>query len=110
MTIVILVIFFLATNFVIFPILQGITHRNLLFGALISAIAAVGGVHLFNTLSLTNYILLFVPALAIFSWYTNQAIRDGDYQQKKKMRVVSAVSSIVFIGVFFVYFLYLYNN
>jgi hypothetical protein len=109
MAIVLLIIFIAITNFVVFPILQGIMHRTIVLGILINVAVAVGGVHVFNALGLTDYLLYLVPALAIFSWYTNTAIRDGDYQNKKKMRITSVLSSIVFIVAFLVYSIYLHN-
>lgn len=109
MQIVLLILFFVITNFIIFPILQGITHRTMIFGLLINTGVAVGGVHIFNALGLIDYLLYLVPALVIFSWYTNTAIRDGDYQNKRKMRITSGLSSFVFISVFLVYSIYLYN-
>ncbi len=80
-----------------------------MFGVVLNAIVAVLGVHVFNAIGLRDYLLFYAPILAIFSWYTHQAIKDGDYQQKKKMKMTSAVSSIVFLSVFFGYSLYLYN-
>lgn len=82
----------------------------MILGLLINAAAAVGGVHIFNALGLTSYLLYLVLALTILSWYTNTAIRDGEYQNKKKMRITSGLSSFVFIIVFMVYSIYLYNT
>lgn len=109
MQIILLIIFFLVTNFVVFPILQGIAHRALVFGLLISAAVAVGSVHIFDALDLMDYLLYLVPALVLFSWYTNDAIRDGEYLEKRKMRIVHTLSSVTFIGTFLVYSIYLYN-
>lgn len=109
MKILLLILFIIITNFVVFPILQAIAHRALFFGLVINAVIAVLGVKLFNALGLTDYLLFYIPVLAIFSWYTYGAIRDGEYHQKKKMKITSALSSITFITVFFVYSVYLYN-